>query len=168
MFLFRPQLSRIITSLNGTPTIIMAAKFNLHGDLMLTCHAVHLPKLFFIPSFNFVSTLIQKKKKEKENYTKNEKKQWTSITFPLRETVGKQPIARSTETPLIYILYPNFFSWPANISARVLNEGSPNRRSPSCTHLLIWVNIPTLQRIPVSICVISHAFISQVSVLGPT
>lgn len=53
----------------------MAAKFNLHGDLMLTCHAVHLPKLFFILSFNFVSTLIQKKRKEKENYTKNEKKE---------------------------------------------------------------------------------------------
>lgn len=136
----------------------MAAKFNLHGDLMLTCHAVHLPKLFFILSFNFVSTLIQKKRKEKENYTKNEKKerkkQWTSISFPLPETVGKQPIALSTETPLIYFLYPNFFSWPANISARVLNVGSPNRRSPSCTHLLIWVNIPTLQRIPASVCVI--------------
>lgn len=54
----------------------MAAKFILHGDLMLTCHAVHLPKLFFILSFNFVYTLIQKKKrKEKENYTKNEKKE---------------------------------------------------------------------------------------------
>lgn len=124
--------------------------------------------LFFLLTLSIPLSRKKEKKKKIIPKMKRKKETMNQHNFPFTRN-GRQ----TTNCPIHWdtiniLLYPNSFSWPANISARVLNVGSPNRRSPSCTHLLIWVNIPTLQRIPASICVISQAFISHVSVLGPT